>query len=101
MSMICHLHAVPEAQAARLAESPYSVDELIQAQDRDDTLSLEKSWHGLHFVLTGSNDGDRMPLAFLLCGGQEVGEDLGYGPAHLLSPAQTLQVANALDGISA
>ena len=30
--------------------------------------SLEKSWHGLHFTLTGEEWGEDGPLAFLLAG---------------------------------
>jgi hypothetical protein len=52
-------------------------------------LSLEKSWHGLHYVLTGSAWEGTPPLNFLVSGGQPVGDeedDVGYGPARVIDP---------------
>lgn len=61
---------------------------------------LEKSWHGLHFVLTGRADEAPAPLGLLLSGGVEVGEDLGYGAARFLSPAEVVGFRTAIKGIS-
>jgi hypothetical protein len=50
-------------------------DEVSYALERGQTSSvhLEKAWHGLHFLLTGSAGESGVPLGFLLEGGQEVG----------------------------
>lgn len=61
---------------------------------------LEKAWHGLHYVFTGRVDEAPPPLGFLLSGGSEVGEDLGYGPARVLSPRETIAFRDALAAIS-
>ena len=37
--------------------------------------SLEKSWHGVHNLLTGEIWEGRGPLAFLLAGGEQLGDD--------------------------
>jgi hypothetical protein len=55
-----------------------------------ETIDLHKSWHVLHFLFTGqAGEGGTPPSNFLLEGGREVGEDMGYGPGHLLDPAET------------
>ena len=60
-------------------------------------LDIEKSWHGIHFVLTGSDWGGASPLNFLVSGGMEVGdEDVGYGPARAFTSAQVRAIYGAL-----
>lgn len=60
-------------------------------------LDIEKSWHGIHFVLTGSDWGGASPLNFLVSGGMEVGdEDVGYGPARAFTSAQVRAIHEAL-----
>jgi hypothetical protein len=61
---------------------------------------LEKAWHGLHLVLTGRADEAPPPLGYLLSGGEEVGEDLGYGAARLLMPPEVQAFRDALKMIS-
>lgn len=36
-------------------------------------IELEKSWHGLHFLFTGTAEGGDLPAAFLLKGGDGLG----------------------------
>jgi hypothetical protein len=61
---------------------------------------LEKTWHGLHFVFTGVADEAAAPFGYLLSGGEEVGDDLGYGPARYLTPAEVREFRDALNTIS-
>jgi hypothetical protein len=56
-------------------------------------VDLHKSWHMFHFVFTGLASGGTPPANLLLEGGEEIGEDLGYGPARLLDPAATAALA--------
>ena len=66
-------------------------------EDGAPDLDIEKSWHGIHFVLTGSDWGGAAPLNFLVSGGMEVGdEDLGYGPARAFTSAQVRAIHEAL-----
>lgn len=59
-------------------------------------IALDKAWHAIHFLLTGTAwDGD-LPAGFLLAGTPIGDEDLGYGPARLLDPAQVREVADLL-----
>jgi hypothetical protein len=63
-------------------------------------LDLDKSWHGLHYLLTGTgwDLGDGAAGAAVL-GGDEIGEDGGYGPARLVRPEAVQAVADALDAV--
>ncbi len=100
--MICTLYSVPEQWARRLTGDPSRIHELLRSPgEQGDGVSLEKSWHGLHFALTGSAWGGDPPLNFLAGGGDPVGdEDLGYGPARLLLPDQVELLSSALGGIT-
>jgi len=50
---------------------------------RPEYLDLDKSWHILHTVISGTPDPATTAQASLL-GGEPVGPDSGYGPARLL-----------------
>jgi hypothetical protein len=63
-------------------------------------LNIDKSWHGIHFLLTGSAWGGKPPLFNAVLGGREFGPDLGYGPARYLTPDQVKEVAVALEAIT-
>jgi hypothetical protein len=60
-------------------------------------LEVEKSWHGLHFVLTGDPWKGSGALSLVVMGGTEVGEDSGYGRPHYVNPFQVVQASTALD----
>ncbi len=66
----------------------------------EDGLRLEKSWHSLHYLLTGSAQEVDSPLGNAILGGKEIGPDLGYGPARFLDPTQVREVSSALNKIS-
>jgi hypothetical protein len=59
-------------------------------------LEVDKSWNGIHYLLTGLAEGGSGPLSLTVLGGAELGGDLGYGPARFLMPAQVVEVASAL-----
>jgi Domain of unknown function (DUF1877) len=64
-------------------------------------LGLHKSWHCLHFMLTGNVEGSEgTALGDAILGGEEIGgdeADTGHGPPRALSPAQVRSVAAALE----
>jgi hypothetical protein len=68
------------------------------SQDRS-TVQLEKSWHGLHYLLTGSPDPGEGPLAFLLSGGEAIGDD--ESGLRLFTPEQVRDLDTALSAVSA
>jgi hypothetical protein len=63
-------------------------------------LDLDKSWHAIHYLLSGSVwEGDG-PEAFLLAGGEEVGDvDVGYVPARAIGSNEIHQVSAILESI--
>jgi hypothetical protein len=60
------------------------------------SISLDKAWHGLHYLLCGAPEPVPGPLGQAVFGGSEIGEDQGYGPARYFSPAQVVEIAGAL-----
>ena len=102
MSMICELFIVPAQVARELIAEPARVHEVLELlEGSTSALSLEKSWHGLHFVLTGTAWAGNPPLDFLAGGGVPVGnEDVGYGPAQVLDPANVTALHETLTGFS-
>jgi hypothetical protein len=64
--------------------------------EEPDVLRLEKSWHTLHYLLTGSAEPVESTLGKTILGGKEVGADLGYGPARVLTAIEVQEVAGAL-----
>ena len=56
---------------------------------------LQKDWHILHFLLSGSVGAIDKPEGALFAG-EEIGGDLGYGAGRLLSPAAVAAFADAV-----
>ena len=73
----------------------------VRFDEPDGRLLLDKSWHALHYLLTGRADEAPPPLGNAILGGTPLGPDLGYGPARLLSPAEVQEVAVALSMVRA
>ena len=65
------------------------------------TCDLDKSWHALHFILNGDPWKGAFPLNFLASGGEEIGEDVGFGPIRFLNASQTKQLKDELNKITA
>ncbi|MFO0814932.1 MAG: YfbM family protein [Gemmatales bacterium] len=62
--------------------------------------SLEKAWHGLHFLFTGTAWEGEKPANFLVAGGTEVGAvDVGYGPARAYTSGEVASIAAFLETI--
>ena len=102
MSMIGEVYLVPVEKAQSLTTDPSGVHALIEElQGSEQAISLEKSWHGLHFVLTGTAWEGNPPLNFIAGGGVPLGdEDVGYGPGRLLAVPDVRALDAALDEIS-
>jgi hypothetical protein len=82
-------------------EPPRPVRPLELADDEGADVDLDKAWHGIHYVLTGSADAGAAPLDFLLEGGRYVGdEEIGYGPPWAFTSAETKNIADALSAVT-
>ena len=84
--------AIKEAQE-RIAEARERVAELGPFEH---ALSLEKSWHILHYLFTGHLGPSSAPGDLLLTG-EDLGEDVGYGPARLHGQTETRDFSHFLD----
>jgi hypothetical protein len=101
MSITCVLRATTADQARRLQADPDSAEGFFMSGGAPmRSLQLQKAWHGLHYLLTSRGGDGADSLGFLLEGGEEIGEDLGYGPARLFGAEAVRQLDRALDGIS-
>ena len=102
MSMTAGLLALSEEQAAQLCSKPKTIPEFIfrqTMQGSDSYADLYKNWHGLHFLLTESNWHGEEPFKSVILGGDEIGPDVGYGPARILSPEKVKEIYEALNNV--
>ena len=64
-------------------------------------VDLEKAWHGLHFLFTGTAWEGEEPACYLTRGGEEIGdEDLGYSSIRVLDPERLRNFGLFLAGLS-
>ena len=100
MSMIGNLVAVRPEQLQSLIADPDSIEPFLYSEDGDaepeNHIDLDKAWHAIHFTLNGKTWEGEDPLFFAILGGEEIGEDIGYGPARYLVPQQVKAVSAAL-----
>lgn len=96
------LQRVDEQEASRLVDDqPFLELLLFGAEDPEPVpdprqLDLDKLWHGVLWLLTGSVQESAAGLGAVLFGGREVGDDLGLGPARLMRPREVAEVYRAL-----
>ena len=94
------------ADLARLQADPAATAEFLGDEgdeagfDAFADLDVDKAWHGIHYLLTGTADEGAPPLDFIVRGGRIIGEDLGYGPPRGFSPAEVKSIAAALADVS-
>ncbi|WP_246021820.1 YfbM family protein [Paenibacillus zeisoli] len=74
--------------------------EAVVFDEEEERLDLDKSWHAIHYLLNGSAWEGEPPLFNVIFGGQEVGEDLGYGKTRYLTKKEVQEVALTLVNIT-
>jgi hypothetical protein len=103
MSMIGYFVALDQATLNEVKRAPDLLENYLFVGDGNDQppprVSIDKAWHGIHYLLTGTAYGGTGPLSWAVFGGEAIGEDLGYGPARLLAPEPLAAVAAALKEI--
>ena len=114
--MVMTARMLTREELSEALASPEALEGLLDPEDDDEArqIDVDKAWHAIHWLLTGSAD-DTPPSrraglfrrkavreaaagaeALAVFGGDPVGEDNGYGPARLLRPEQVAAVAEAL-----
>jgi hypothetical protein len=105
MSMIGNYLKLSEEQLDLLVNNPNKAKDLVRAKEEDDpsdALDVDKSWHLIHFLLTGDASEGEYPLVNAVLGGNELPDtDAGYGPFRYLVPDEVEAVSQALVSISA
>jgi hypothetical protein len=82
------------------AQSPGEQDSWEEGGDGDE-LDVDKAWHGIHFLLTGTTWEGSFPLNFIVSGGKEIGDiDVGYGPARALMSEDVRALDGALEPLT-
>ena len=120
MGMVLTARMLTTDEMTQALSSPEALSELLHPDDGsgEREVDVDKAWHGIHWLLTGSGD-DRPPAPrkkglfrkaepapepgaewLPVLGGDPVGDDEGYGPARLLRPEQVAAVAQALGPIT-
>jgi len=105
MSMIGNLLRVSETELEDyLKDSSLLEDQIYEDEKENENLvDIDKSWDGIIFLLTGQSlmTADHN-LVRVLFSGQLIDEeqDLGYGPAHYLTPEQVLELNNEISTLT-
>lgn len=105
MSMIGNLLRVTETELENyLKDSSLLEDQIYEDEKENENLvDIDKSWDGIIFLLTGQSlmTADHN-LVRVLFSGQLIDEeqDLGYGPAHYLTPKQVLELNNEISTLT-
>ena len=78
---------------------PGSGDDLpYRPPDPDRSIDIEKAWHGLHFLLTGTADEGEEPACYLLRGGEDLDDE---GLVRALRPGQVRRFSQYLSTLDA
>lgn len=105
MGMIYVLKQASEQKIDALMSDPESLEDFFEEESEDDDQSqteedLDKSWHGLHFLFTGKEEGGEWPSSFLLAYREIIPEsDTGYGDTQILRPNDVKDVRTFLESL--
>lgn len=102
MSMIANLFAVPPSLLEELKTSAATREEWLGDPSELNAHSLDKAWHGLHYLLTGVAGDAPGALGQVVMGGKPLSsDDMGYGPARYLTADEVKAIAKALKAVTA
>lgn len=88
-------------EESRAEHGPRTGDELDLEEGEGEALYLDKSWHGIHYLLTGSAWEGAPPLNILVSGGEPVGDpDAGDGQTRALTAQQVADASRALAALT-
>jgi len=103
MSMIGYFLLTETDSLEALLKEPTTIYEFLESSMEEgggDFVDIDKGWHLLHYLLTGTAWEGETPLNFVVTGGKDIGEeDVGYGPARAFTDNEVRAIADALDRI--
>jgi len=124
MSMIAQFVQVSPDHLARLIEDPSGTEDLFasvspapyvppasierlaglvgsgaaDATGQGAAISIDKSWHGIHYLLCAATQPTTTLISQAIMGGTEMGDDFsGYGPARYFAAAETAKMSSELN----
>jgi hypothetical protein len=67
------------------------------ASSRAASLSIQKAWHGIHYLLCGAAEPTSALISTVIMGGTDLGDDFsGYGSARYFTAAEAVAIATEL-----
>jgi len=101
MGMIASFFRISAEMLKVLKANPDEAGDLVYEMDEIEEMELDidKSWHGIYFLLSGGADLDAPAdgnLGRAILGGHELGEDLGYGPLRYFEPNEVQEIYQEL-----
>ena len=105
MSMIGNLLRVTKSELEDYLKDSSLLENKIydDETENENLVDIDKSWDGIIFLLTGQSFATaENNLVRILFSGQLIDEeqDLGYGPAHYLTPEQVAELNNEISTIT-
>lgn len=85
-----------QALGLRLPGQPPASSGGAQASGKGASISLDKAWHGVHYLLCGKAEPGTDLASQAVMGGTEIGDDLGYGPARYFDVGEVASIAREL-----
>jgi len=107
MGMIGIFRRLADSDLTSLLDNPTLVHAYLEQEEPAQgfgpfvELDVDKAWHGIHFLLTGTPWAGEAPWNFALAGGSTIGdEEVGYGPVRGFTSRQVRDIASALESLS-
>jgi hypothetical protein len=97
MGMVWVATLTTDQELMAVRQSPDSAYDYVNSDSAYQSgrqIDLDKQWHGVHHLLTGSAGATDDPLSIIIGGFEEVGPDNGYGPAWII-PAEAIASCHA------
>lgn len=95
MGMIGNLLRVTQTELDAYLKDSSLLEKRIYQEENQKLVDIDKSWDGIHYLLTGRSVGDNThPLTKVFFSGQlvDTDQDLGNGPAHFVTPEQVKEI---------
>ena len=104
MGMVWVARLADGDETARIMANPDTAYDFINPNEgweeaAIDSIDLDKEWHAVHHLLTGSADATDSPLSVIIGKFQQVGNDNGYGPAWHIPPERLQAFSESLQAI--
>lgn len=104
MGMIASFLKVSESELNLILDDSSILEtKIYNEEENSDLIDIDKAWDGILFLLTGNGfsnlDGDLSRVIF----SEEfvdIQQDLGYGPAHYLTPTEVKELSSRISEIT-